>query len=404
MTTPYTQTPKNSGYRLKRYLVIFAILGFAVLVMAGLILSKKAPVKKPRDVTAPLVETLPVIEETIQFFVDSQGVVAPLTETLLSAEVSGAIVGLSDALVAGGRFSSGDVLLRIDPVNYEVAVERAEATMAQRQIEYDGAKRLGEQGYRSTAELSSAKAALAAAKADVVRAKQDMQRTVVRAPYDGLVRSRSTDLGNFVNVGAELATIFATDIAEVRLALPDADLAFIELPSIGSEKAGPSVTLSGSHRGAAAEWVADIARTEGVVDERTRMTFVVARVRDPYGLSSQDSVAPELPMGTFVTARINGIEVSDLIRIPRELVRANNQVIFVDEDSKLRFRNLNILRTDEQYAYVSADQVVENLLLATRLEAPLNGMLVRSGDDVADKAPKTVETSSGEGASQGTDK
>ncbi|MEN7343105.1 MAG: efflux RND transporter periplasmic adaptor subunit [Pseudomonadota bacterium] len=365
--------------------------------MVALSLLKKDPPKKPDVNTTPLVEIAEVDIETVQFDVDSQGIVSPLMQTTLSAEVSGAVISLSDNFIAGGKFNAGDVLARIDPLNYQVNVERAEAALAQRQIEYDGAKKLGDQGYRSATELATAKAALVSAEADLTRAQRDLERSIIRAPYDGLVLSRATELGNFVNTGAQLGVIFASDVAEVRLPVPDPDLAFLTLPTAANIGTGPEVTLVGSYRGRDHRWPATVVRTEGVVDERTRMVFVVARIDDPYALDTTRELTAELPIGTFVTAEIKGIVLEDVVRIPRQLVRASNNVIFVDPERKLRFRELEIIRTDADFAYVYADQLLENQLLMTRLEAPLNGMLVRTTEDI--DAPPDADSENAESAS-----
>lgn len=368
------------SYRLKRYLAGTVILAVALLVTFSLMSSKKPPERKPRVASAPIVEVIDLAPETHQFLVASQGTVQPLTETSLSAEVAGTVVTMSDNFVPGGTFVAGEVLMQIDPVNYRVAVERAEAAVRQRQIEYDGAKKLREQGYRAEAELASAEAALASAKADLTRAQRDLDRTLVRLPYGGLVRTRAAQLGDYVAPGTPLGTVFATDVVEVRLPLPDTELPFVELPRVGSAGDLPMVTLQGSYRGRPQTWTGRIVRTEGTVDERNRMVFAVARVDDPYKLDSADETP--LPVGTFVTADIAGIVMDDIVRIPRALVRGGDQVIFVNDESELAFATLDFLRTDDEYAYVRADQLEHLRVVATRLEAPLAGMKVRTGADV----------------------
>ncbi|MEM7763827.1 MAG: efflux RND transporter periplasmic adaptor subunit [Pseudomonadota bacterium] len=385
--------PKWKGRLLATLVLAIGVIGFV-----GLVKSRPEPPKKPTEDSTPLVEVAPVTAGDVQFYVASQGVVAPLTRTTLSAEVSGAVVDLSDAFLAGGHFGAGDVLMRIDPLNYQVAVERAEAALAQRQIEYDGSVRLNKQGYRSATELSSAKAALASANADLVRAKRDLERTVIRAPYEGLVESRATELGNFVNIGSQLGVIYATDVAEVRLAIPDPDLAFVDLPTAVESGDGPPVTLSGSYRGALSEWDATVVRTEGQVDQRTRMVWAVARVDDPYALTVASEGHTELPMGTFVTAEIAGVSMSNIVKIPRPLLRAGDQVIFVDGERRLRFRNVDVLRTDEDYAYFYGDQLEEQEILLTRLDSPLNGMLVRTSADLESDDSDQQDASSGVGS------
>ncbi|MEM8548862.1 MAG: efflux RND transporter periplasmic adaptor subunit, partial [Pseudomonadota bacterium] len=320
------------SYGVKRFLVIAGIFSLAVVGMLALGSLKPPVPTRPEVDTAPLVEVLELSPGRYAFTVASRGTATPVTQTTLSAEVAGTIVGLADAFVAGGGFSAGELLMTIDPTNYEVAVARAEASVSQRQIEYDGAKKLREQGYRAEAELLSAKAALESAKADLVRAQRDLDRTKIRVPYDGIVRARQAELGDYVAPGSPLGTVFATDRMEVRLPLPDVDLAFVELPSIGaSDRAMPSVTLSGQYRGKPVTWHGQIVRTEGVVDEATRMVFAVASVEDPYlRYASEDTMnTMPLPAGTFVSADIAGIEVDKVVRIPRSLIRGNDQVVFV---------------------------------------------------------------------------
>ena len=216
--------------RAKRALLISGIIAGAVGLSVGLSKLKPPPETKEIPDVAPLVEILPLVESPATFSIASQGTVRPRTETTLSAEVSGSIVSISPKFIAGGVFAKGEELLRIDPTNYLVAVDQAKATLTQRQIEHDGALKLRTQGYRAESEYASAAAALAAARADLVKAERNLERTHITLPYDGLVRVKEADLGQYVNPGTRLGVTFATDYAEVRLPLTDQDLAFIDLP------------------------------------------------------------------------------------------------------------------------------------------------------------------------------
>ena len=291
---------------MKRYLIIAGIILAAVAIAMAMVRMKPPPPKREVVDLDPLVEVLVLEDMTANFEVTSQGTVRPRTETVLSAEVSGTITAISPKFIAGGVFGAQEVLLRIDPTNYKVAVDQAEALVKQRQIEYDGASKLREQGYRAEAELASAAAALASAKAELVRAQRNLERTSIRLPYEGIVRAKEADLGQFVNPGTRLGVVFATDYAEVRLPLTDLDLAFVDLPGAselaqsGVSKDGPTVMLTATQKGRSQTWQARIVRTEGVVDESSRVTYAVARIDDPYALHS-DGIP--LPMGTFVCAQ-----------------------------------------------------------------------------------------------------
>jgi len=363
-----------------RILVGISILAFAVIVALVMTSMKSAPPKKERADLDPLVDVIVLEHMTTSFEIHSQGTVRPRTETVLSAEVSGTIVSISPKFVAGGVFQSGEVLLRIDPTNYEVALEQADALVSQRTIEHEGAKKLRSQGYRAESELASATAALAAAKAERVRAKRNLERTSIRVPYEGMVRAKETDLGQFVNSGTRLGVVFATDYAEIRLPLTDMDLAYVDLPgaveiaeSGGAD--GPAVTLAATQKGKPVEWAAKIVRTEGVVDEKSRVTYAVARVEDPYQLHGDGNA---MPMGTFVAATIEGAVAENIIRVPRGVVRGSNELVFVDPENKLDIRNVEIVRSDADYAYLSGGAEAGERVVITVLETAVNGLIVRT--------------------------
>ncbi len=375
--------------RLARYSLILIILVVALLLSFAMVKLKPEPPKKEADTRAMLVDVLEMQPQATRFRVHSQGTVKPRTETILSAEVSGTVVSVASNFIPGGVFGKGDTLLRIDPARYEVAVERSEALVRQRQIEYDGALKLQSQGYRAEAELAAAATALASARAELVDARKNLERSAIRLPYAGMVRAKEADIGQFVSPGSRLGTVFAIDFAEVRLPLTDRDLAFVELPPVGSavtsENSGPEVTLTAVQGGVARDWQARIVRSEGIVDESSRVTYVVARVDDPYQLEGS-GVA--LPMGTFVSAEIAGRQVEGLFQVPRHALRGSDELLFVDEDDKIRIGHVEVIRSDAAIAYVRHGVSAGDRVVLTSIESPFNGMPVRTSESIA--APGAV--------------
>ena len=355
------------------------------------------PPKREIDNRALLVDVLQLETLSAQLAVNSQGTVLPRTQTSLGAEISGTVVEISPKFIPGGVFRAGEVLLRIDATDYEVAVLQADALVKQRRIEFDGAAKLRQQGYRAEAEYASAAAALASAEAELVRAQRNLERTEIRLPYEGMVLSKDTDLGQFVSPGTRLGVAFATDYAEVRLPLTDQDLAFVDLPEateIAETGAwdGPPVTLSATRMGKPAEWQARIVRSEGVVDEKSRVTYAVARIDDPYRL--HEAGIP-LPVGTFVTAEIAGRMMDEVIRVPRSALRSASQLLIVDEDNRIRIRDVDVVRADARYAYIGDGAEAGERIAVSAIETPLNGMYVRTTD-----RPETDAEQSGQVASK----
>jgi RND family efflux transporter MFP subunit len=380
-----------------RLLLILGIPSLAIIAAVAMMGLREEPPKKDRLDLDPLVEVVALEMMTTNFEVRSQGTVRPRTETILSAEVSGTISSISPKFMAGGVFQANEVLLRIDPTNYEVAVHQAEALVAQRQIEYDGAKKLRSQGYRAESEFASATAALASAKAEQVRARRNLERTYIRLPYEGIVRSKESDLGQFVSPGTRLGVTFATDYAEVRLPLTDPDLAFVSLPeatdiSVSGTADGPDVVLSAVRKGQPAEWPAKIVRTEGVVDEKSRVTYAVARIADPYRLHSNGAV---LPVGSFVTASIAGSAVSGVFRVRNSAIRGANQLLFVRDDNTIHIRNVDLVRKDSAYSYFRGASNGERIVTSA-LEAPIEGMAIRVADDDAETSSQLAKTANGD--------
>jgi len=376
---------------LRKFVVIPGILLAAIALMTVLSQFKPEPPKRENENLDLLVETLTLELSTESFRINSQGTVRPRTQTVLSAEVAGSIVSISDQFNAGGVFENGEVLMRIDPTNYTVEVDKAEALLAQRQIEFDGAEKLRKQGYRAESEFASAKAALASARAELVSARRNLERTYIRLPYEGMVLSKNTDIGQFVNRGTQLGVTFATDTAEIRLPLTDLDLAFVDLPDAASagKATGPKVSLTATQKGKPVHWDAEIVRSEGVVDENSRVTYAVAQVDDPYRLHGDGNA---LPVGTFVAAEIAGSNVVDVIRIPRMALRGADQVLVVDVENKIDIRSVEVVRSDAKFAYIGSGVTVGERITITALEAPTNGMSVRTAESIAAEMAKSDDT------------
>ncbi|MEO1575581.1 MAG: efflux RND transporter periplasmic adaptor subunit [Pseudomonadota bacterium] len=374
-----TATPDSrTDDQLMRVALVAMILLVAVLGFIGMLKMRSKPPTEPVTPRVPLVDVVDLVPTSVQFTVPSQGTVQPAVQTQISAEVSGTIVSMSESFVAGGTFDAGETLLQIEPELFRAAVNRAEATLRQRQVEYDGIKALDARNYRSKIDLAAAEAALAAARADLVRARNDLDKTRIRLPYAGIVRARQADVGQFVAPGTVLGTAFGSERVEVRLPLSENDLSFLDLPRTGvapAEDAAP-VTLSGRYRGRDTTWDARIVRTEATIDETNRVTYAVAEVSDPYRQDGDDTALP-LPVGTFVAASIPGRQFDNVLTVPRYAVRGNGQLVFVNGESQLVLRDVDLIRSDREHAYVDAAQLTERRLVTTTLESPVNGQGVR---------------------------
>ena len=381
--------------RLTKILLPVVIVLFAGLVAFAIFEFRPTPDTRRPEILPPVVRVETAAAERIRLTVRSQGTVTPRTESQVVPEVSGRVTRVSDAFVAGGFFEKGDVLLEVDPYDYHQAVVRARAEVAQARLrlaneeaEADVARREWEDLGRGDGsplalrvpQVENARAALGAADAAVERAQRDLERTTVRAPYAGRLRTKQVDVGQFVVRGAPVATIYAVDWAEVRLPLPSRELAFVDVPlDYRGERpgsAGPEVVLSAEFGGRTYTWNGRIVRTEGERDPRTRMVQVVARVPDPYG-RGPDSDRPPLAVGMFVEAEIQGTVAEGVTALPREALRTDGRVWVVDPDDRLRFRDVTVLRAERDRVLIADGLAAGDRVCVSPLETATDGMLVR---------------------------
>jgi len=371
----------------------------AISVAVTLVILKPDVETKPPVVSSPLVRVARVELEDRNLIVQSQGTVSPRVESQLVAEVSGRVIWVAESLASGGFFEKGDTLVKLDPFDYREALvaaraelagaklrlaqEEAEARVARREWEELGTG-AGDPLTLREPQLEDARAAVAAATSGVERAERNLARTRVKAPYAGRVRREDVNVGQFVTVGAPIATIYAVDAAEVKLPLPDDELAFVDLPLTYRGGKGtssqPRVVLSTSFAGKRYTWEGLIVRTEGEIDPKTRMVNAVARVEDPYA-PGDDPLRPPLSAGMFVEAAIDGKLVTNVAVLPRAALRTGSRVLVVDPELRLRYRDVSVLRATEHEAIISQGLRNDELVVLSALDAITDGMRVRIADE-----------------------
>ncbi len=382
---------------INKFIIPVAIIFLSSIVALWMFFQKSVPDASHPRPPVMLVDVIQATSATVQVEVKAQGTVTPRTKTTLVSEVSGLITEVSPAFVAGGFFSKGDILVRIDDRNYRADVKRAQASVAAAQTSVSREAGLADYALadweRAKSILQSSKAAsdlalrkpqlaeaianLEFAQAELDKRQGDLDRTVIRAPYDGLVKEKRADIGQFVPAGTQLAVTFAIDIAEVRLPLPDRELPHLDLSDQSlADGSGPAVVMKAEIGGVENTWHGNIVRTEGVFDEQSRVLYVVVRVEDPYNRQKQVWSYP-LRIGTFVEATVKGQFVENIIKLPRRVLRSEDEIWTVTSEKVLVPKKVELLRTDEDQIYVSGGISENQLICLTTLENPLPGTRVR---------------------------
>ena len=371
-----------------RHLIIpVFILGIFLFLAATLMAT--APILEPSSVEK-LATTVRVVEiqpKSVQLKVNSQGSVMPATESQLIPEVSGKVAWMSPNLVAGGYFDNQEMLIRVDDTDYNTKLNRAKASLTRAeaeqqhaQFEYRRMQSLVKRNLVSRSQLENslrayrvAEASLQDATANFSQAEQDLARTQIRAPFAGLVRSENVDIGQFVSRGSPIATIYAGNQAEVRLPIADRQLAFLNIPvSIRGEiprEFQPEVTLTAQYAGQTLEWKGNIVRSEAEIDVSSRMVQLVARVE------SNSNPVP-LSIGLFVSAEIQGLAAKNVVVLPREALRNDNQVLVVDDENRLRFRKIETLRLYQDDLLIQAGLKAGERVCISPIQTAIEGMVV----------------------------
>jgi RND family efflux transporter MFP subunit len=381
----------------KRHIIHFAvmvvIIGLGVAGFLALTASKPQLKRTKPPVPVPTVRVFPVKTGPQPIVVRGEGTVRPRREIELVPQVGGNIVYVSPILIDGGEYKKGDVLVKIDPQDYRLAVtlakakvkdsesrlkiaeEEAASSVEEWQLLYQNNQKVGRDIPSLVAkepQLAAAKARLAGDRADLQKAQLNLERTELKAPFDGRVSEERIDIGQYVAPGMALATLYSTRAAEIVVPFDDESLFWFDVPGFTPGNGdGSTVKVISRIAGRDRIWSGKIMRAEGKLDERTRMINVAVLVENPY------ATKPPLVAGLFVTVEIAGHTIEDAAVIPRAALRENNTVWVVDDSGRLTFRTVEVARLETNQVILRSGLADGENVVTSGLRAVTNGMQVR---------------------------
>ncbi|KGK21723.1 membrane protein [Vibrio navarrensis] len=376
-----------------RWLVPVALLGSSYLGYQAIAAHGPVVEEKKVESKQPTVEVAGLFPTNHRVLITSHGELVPFEVTRLSAQVSGEVTSWHANFVSGGIVKRGEVLFTIESDNYEAAVLQAEAALASAQatlIEERAKAKVAEKQasklsdkqvsdlYLRKPQLLSAEAQVKSAQAALKRAKRDLQNCKVIAPYDALVVSRNLGVGQFISAGSEVAVLNNIEAGEIHLPIAGFDSAFLpeKLSNLNA-----LVTLDGIQK---TQREGKVVRDQGLIDSATRMTNVVVRISDPYGINSKQ---PAIKFGSYVEVNFAGKELKHIYRLPQELVN-NRTVWVVNENNELQPRTVNVLRAEGEFMLIAEGIEQSDQLVLTVPEYPQKGMTVKLLSAEADSNDK----------------
>jgi multidrug efflux pump subunit AcrA (membrane-fusion protein) len=386
--------------------------------------NRQIPVEKGR-----LVEALPATAEDVQMIVESFGTVAPRESLKLVAQVRGAIVDISPTFKEGSFIKKGNRLILIDPRTYELEVKRrsvqikqteaeikhlkqkvvnlqsrvkiakSDATLAKN--EYLRLKKLierkviaqsqldkAEQAYLASLErlqaLENQMALIGPQKEQLIaardmagvmneQAKLDLERSGIDAPFDGWVLEKAIEVGQHVNVGQHLGSIYKSGKLDIVVRIPSKD--FKWFPAGFGQDTPVAADVLFENAGQIYTWSGHVARVMAMMDERTRTLPMVIEVDEP-AIDEQTKTYFRLRPGMFVTIKIKGKAIDQAFVVPRHVVYPGD-VVYTVKDNHLKIKEVNIIRRYKDLVIINEGLTEGELIVKTPLSSVKDGMRVR---------------------------
>jgi RND family efflux transporter MFP subunit len=317
----------------------------------------------------------------------------PAKEIVLESRVSGEIVALHSQFAVGGFLEKGSEVLRIDPLDYELAVTLAEARVKDSEsilkvAEEEAAAAVEEWQllYKNKSEnaeipalvakepqLEAARAKLAAEQADLRKAKLDLARTRIKAPFNAIVRKKFVDIGSQVSGQEQLAELIGTDVYWIRASIPVDRLNWITIPRPPDET-GSRVRVF--HRNEY-ERFGTVIKLLGDLEAEGRMARVLIEVEDPLGLDEKEKTRLPLLIGEYVRLEITGRQLDNVYRIPRTALRDNARIWVASSADTLKIREVDILWRDSETVLFRDGLQPGDRLIVSELPTPVDGMSVQ---------------------------
>jgi RND family efflux transporter MFP subunit len=332
--------------------------------------------------------------------INSFGRIEPRTQGQLVAQVSGQIIEVSPEFRDGGFFKQGDVLVKIDPRDYEIQVDVAAAELANAKVNYAEQQVLADQAVEDRKilrkkgkasdfalhipQLAAAKSQIGAANAKLKQAKLDVERTQIRAPYAGRVLSKSADLGDVVSANTSLGKIYATDLVEVRLPVKNSELPFIDLPEYAGNNPVKAEIIN-SLGDKPQSWQAVLVRSAGAIDEQSQQLYFTAQIDAPY--AQHNKKRRPLKIGQYITATIEGKTIKDAIVIPNSAIYQGSYV-YLYKDGVIERREIEVAWQGTKEALIKQGIKAGEELVLTPLGRVSSGTPVKKLSDNKEASAK----------------
>jgi RND family efflux transporter MFP subunit len=386
---------KPSG--LIQLLLVIVIIALGIVIAFVFIKLKKPPQRQEQIVLAPLVKVERLDRRDIQMTIRGYGTVTPRLQVEIVPQVSGKVVWVNPQFKAGGFIRRGEMILKIDPRDYELSLRQANAAVAEAQVMLDLEKaeaKISKEEWQQLhpgqepdsplvfrePQIRQAQARLESAEAGLATANLNLERTRPSLPVDAVIMNERIALGQYVMIGQSIGAAYGIESMEIEVPLQDKELAWFAVPdntasvdTSESPQKGAVARVSANFAGEEKCWSGYVVRTTGQVDITSRLISVVVEVFEPF--KDSGSTPPLLP-GMFVEVAIEGNTLKNAIAVPRDAMHNNNEV-WVAKNGQLDVQLLDIVRADRDFAYADSGLDDGDMIIVSSLDTVIQEMKVR---------------------------
>jgi len=391
-----SENKKNKSVSRSKTLIISLLILLAGAVIVFIIFRTEPTAKRggATKETAMLVDVVEVERGNYRPEVVTTGSVMPSKDIILSPRVSGEVIAVSPNFTPGGYVKKGEVLLRIDPADYQNNLQLRESDLLQAEADLNiemGRQNVAQKDYQLLAEefagedkslvlrepqLNAAKSEVEAARAAVEQARLDLQRTTIRAPFDAHILNRNVNTGSQVSPGENLGRLVGMDVYWVEAALPLAKLRWLSFPESENEKGSPVKITNRTawEKGNFREGY--LYKLIGSLEGNTRLARALVAVEDPLLQQTDTGNLYPLIIGSFMEVRIEGTEIDSIFRVKRNFIR-KDETVWLMIDNELEIREVDIQLQDAEYAYITSGLDDNDKIVTTNLTTVAEGVKLR---------------------------
>jgi RND family efflux transporter MFP subunit len=394
----------------RRVLPPLLVVAAGALVVFLLVRTRPTPTRaeRPRQPNPVLVERISLGSGEVE--VRAQGEVVAARDVRITPQVSGKVVWRHPQLEAGGIVEEGDLILRIDPSDYRLAVQTRKGELAQAELALEEARNrqaVAEESWERfdpeieaptpfalrVPQVETAEAEVKGARSRLRRARLDLRRTRIEAPFDATVVAEQVGLGETVSPQTMVAELVASDRFWVRTAVPVDKLGALNIPGVDGADEGSTAEVILETGQRQVVHPGRVLRVQSELDRRGQLARVLVVVEDPLGLDAEEPPGLPLLLGARVDVSLGARPLEDVARLPRVALHEGDTVWVAEPSSEddddpsaadapgrpatLAIREVGVAWTSADQVWVDQGLDAGDRVVTSRLPTPVEGMALR---------------------------